>query len=74
MLPNTGAIVALSVGSGAVMRFKKGRERRHLVLPRRSLLILADEVRYCWYGLIIDHYHCMICSQAALYTTQPHAT
>ena len=74
MVSDIGAIVALSVGSAAVMQFKKGRERRRLLLPRRSLLILADEVRYCWYGIVINHCHYMSSTQAALPSTQPFGT
>eukprot|EP00210_Caulerpa_lentillifera_P001893 g1821.t1 len=44
----TGAIIILSTGSAAIMQFRKGEEKIRLLLPRRSLLIMDNDSRYCW--------------------------
>jgi alkylated DNA repair protein alkB family protein 8 len=41
-------IASLSLGSSAVMEFRRGRKRRPLLLPRRSLTIMTGESRYAW--------------------------
>lgn len=47
-LDGAGGIVSLSTGSAAIMQFRKGEEKQRLLLPRRSLLIMDGEARYCW--------------------------
>jgi hypothetical protein len=44
----SGAIVSLSLGSDCVMELRRGEDHRPLLLPRRSLLVLAGESR--WVG------------------------
>ena len=41
-------IASLSLGSGAVMQFVKGQEKRDLYLEPRSLIILSGPARYEW--------------------------
>ncbi|XP_061399762.1 alkylated DNA repair protein alkB homolog 8-like [Musca vetustissima] len=41
-------ILSLSLESDVVMEFRKGLEKRSVVLPRRSLLIMSGEARYDW--------------------------
>lgn len=40
-----GAIVSLSLGSDVVMEFRQGSDHRAVLLPRRSLLVMAGESR-----------------------------
>jgi len=44
----TGAVLSLSCGGGTVMEFQRGESRAGLLLPPRSLLVLAGEARYAW--------------------------
>jgi alkylated DNA repair protein alkB family protein 8 len=44
-----GAILSLSLAGQAVMQFRRGGARRALLLPRRSLLVMAGESRYAWW-------------------------
>jgi alkylated DNA repair protein alkB homolog 8 len=44
----SGAITSLSLGSAAVMEFRRGGNRKSLLLPRRSLVVMAHESRYAW--------------------------
>ncbi|XP_073844888.1 tRNA (carboxymethyluridine(34)-5-O)-methyltransferase alkbh8 [Musca autumnalis] len=41
-------ILSLSLESDVVMEFRKGLEKRSVLLPRRSLLIMSGESRYDW--------------------------
>ena len=41
-------LCSLSLASSAVIEFRRGTHRRSLHLPRRSLLLFADEARYGW--------------------------
>ena len=41
-------IASLSLDSGAIMQFTKGRERQELYLKPRSLIVLSGEARYEW--------------------------
>eukprot|EP00798_Chlamydomonas_sp_ICE-L_P028412 gene28412-31553_t len=41
----TGSILSLSLGSQTVMEFRRGDEHRALLLPARSLLVMAGESR-----------------------------
>ncbi|TMW43605.1 hypothetical protein DOY81_011313 [Sarcophaga bullata] len=41
-------IFSLSLQSDIVMEFRKGHQRRNVLLPRRSLLIMSGESRYDW--------------------------
>lgn len=41
-------ILSLSLESDVVMEFRKGLEKRSVLLPRRSLLIISGESRYDW--------------------------
>ena len=41
-------LCSLSLASSAVIDFRRGTHRRCLLLPRRSLLLFADEARYGW--------------------------
>ncbi|XP_075168009.1 tRNA (carboxymethyluridine(34)-5-O)-methyltransferase ALKBH8 [Haematobia irritans] len=41
-------IMSLSLESAVVMEFRKGLEKRSILLPRRSLLIMSGESRYDW--------------------------
>lgn len=43
-----GAILSLSLAGGAVMELRRGGERRALLLPARSLLVMGGEARYSW--------------------------
>ena len=51
-------VCSLSLGSPTVMRFQEGKRcdgpELKLPLPRRSLLLLRDEMRYDWYHGIPD--------------------
>lgn len=42
------AIISLSLESDIVMEFRKGHQKRSVLLPRRSLLIMSGESRYDW--------------------------
>ena len=44
----TGAVLSLSLGSTAVMEFRRGSTRKCLFLPRKSLVVMAGECRYAW--------------------------
>lgn len=44
----TGPVISLSLGSSAVMEFRRDGERKCLFLPRRSLAVMAGECRYAW--------------------------
>lgn len=46
----TGAVLSLSLGSSAVMEFRRGDARKCLFLPPRSLVVMTGECRYAWYG------------------------
>ena len=50
----TGPIVALSLGSASVMEFWRDGDKRPLLLPPRSLLLMAGECRYLWCALPSD--------------------
>uniref|UniRef100_A0A1I8PW84 tRNA (carboxymethyluridine(34)-5-O)-methyltransferase n=1 Tax=Stomoxys calcitrans TaxID=35570 RepID=A0A1I8PW84_STOCA len=41
-------ILSLSLESDVVMEFRKGLEKRSVLLPRRSLLVMSGESRYDW--------------------------
>jgi alkylated DNA repair dioxygenase AlkB len=41
-------IASLSLGSSAVMEFRRKADKRPLLLPRRSLTIMTGESRYAW--------------------------
>eukprot|EP00873_Tetraselmis_striata_P002280 jgi/Tetstr1/422544/TSEL_013352.t1 len=43
-----GPILSLSLAGDTVMEFRRDGERRALLLPRRSLLVMAGEARYAW--------------------------
>ncbi|UPR03948.1 putative alpha-ketoglutarate-dependent dioxygenase [Chloropicon primus] len=43
-----GDILSLSLGSSAVMEFRKGEDHRRLFVPRRSLLAMTGESRLAW--------------------------
>jgi alkylated DNA repair protein alkB family protein 8 len=43
-----GPIISLSLVGASVMEFRRGSERRALLLPPRSLLVMAGEARYAW--------------------------
>ena len=43
-----GAIASLSLAGPAVMEFRRGEERAAVLLPPRSLLVMAGPARYCW--------------------------
>ncbi len=46
-------ILALSLQGHMVMEFRRtGHTPRALYLPPRSLLVMADEARYGWYGIV----------------------
>ena len=51
----TGAIVSLSLGGACLMEFRRAGERRALVLPPRSLLIMAGAARLAWAHYIPHH-------------------
>lgn len=44
----TGAITSLSLSSGAVMEFRRDGVYKSVLLPRRSLVVMAHECRYGW--------------------------
>ncbi|KAL0030888.1 hypothetical protein WJX77_011841 [Trebouxia sp. C0004] len=48
----TGAIASLSLAGPAVMEFRQGGECEAVLLPPRSLLIMAGPARYCWHHYI----------------------
>ncbi|KAL0051627.1 hypothetical protein WJX82_010933 [Trebouxia sp. C0006] len=48
----TGAIASLSLAGPAVMEFRQGGESEAVLLPPRSLLIMAGPARYCWHHYI----------------------
>jgi alkylated DNA repair protein alkB family protein 8 len=41
-------ICGINLGSGCIMRFLKGTEVVDIEVPRRSLYVMQDEVRYKW--------------------------
>ena len=41
-------ILSLSLGSTAIMEFRKGDDHRRLFLPRRALLAMTGESRFAW--------------------------
>eukprot|EP00892_Ulva_mutabilis_P010783 jgi/Ulvmu1/8077/UM004_0314.1 len=47
----TGSVLSLSLGSTAVMDFRRDDVRKCLFLPRRSLVVMSGECRYAW-----EHY------------------
>lgn len=44
----TGSIASVTLSGHTVMEFRRGEERRAILLPRRSVLILAEDARYAW--------------------------
>lgn len=44
-------IYIISLVSDGILKFRKGSERQEFLLPRLSLTILSDEIRYEW-----EHY------------------
>lgn len=44
----TGAIASLSLAGHAVMEMRLGSQAFAVLLPARSLLIMAGPARYCW--------------------------
>ncbi len=40
--------MVLSLGSATVMELRRGEAARPLLLPPRSLLVMAGEARYGW--------------------------
>lgn len=45
---HAGAIASLSLAGPAVMEFRRTGESHALLLPPRSLLVMAGPARYCW--------------------------
>lgn len=41
-------ICGINLGSGCIMRFIKGTDVVDIAVPRRSLYVMQDEVRYKW--------------------------
>ena len=50
-----GPICSLSLGAPCVMQFRRGEACRALLLPARSLLIMAGESRLAWAHYIPSH-------------------
>ena len=48
LCPATGAIASLSLAGHAVMEFRQEGQAFALLLPPRSLLVMAGPARYCW--------------------------
>lgn len=46
----TGPVASLTLGSACVMEFWTREAKVPLLLPRRSLLVMAGESRYAWYA------------------------
>lgn len=54
--PFEDTILSLSLGSSCVMEFKRGKDRRLVFLPSRSLLVMSGESRYAWiHGIVPRH-------------------
>lgn len=47
-----GAIASLSLAGHAVMEFRQDGQAFALLLPPRSLLVMAGPARYCWHHYI----------------------
>lgn len=43
-----GAILSISLAGPCIMEFRRGEDRRALLLPERSLLVMGGESRYAW--------------------------
>ena len=43
-----GAIASLSLAGPAVMEFRQAADSHAILLPPRSLLVMAGPARYCW--------------------------
>ncbi|XP_030560182.1 alkylated DNA repair protein alkB homolog 8 [Drosophila novamexicana] len=63
-------ILSLSLQSDVVMDFRRGQELVHVLLPRRSLLVMSGESRYDWTHGIKPKHIDVIPTQAGSLTTQ----